>query len=78
MCSVSDDRLIVICSADTPPQDRAHPCVRATCVLLHDAAWGVAICRIIVPYARVYRIGVWVGFVRSALLLADVLCWVGC
>ena len=31
---------------------------------------------IIVSFARVYRVGVWFGFVRSALLLAVVLCWV--
>ena len=31
---------------------------------------GVAICRIIVSFARVCRVGVWFGFVRSALLLA--------
>ena len=28
-------------------------------------------------FARLYRVGVWFGFVRSALLLAVVLCWVG-
>ena len=28
--------------------------------------------------ARVYRVGVWSGFVGSALLLAVVLCWVDC
>ena len=26
------------------------------------------------PFARVYRVGVWFGFVRSALLLAVVTC----
>ena len=29
-------------------------------------------------FARVYRVGVCFGFVRSALLLVGVLCWVGC
>ena len=33
-------------------------------------------CRTNVSFARVYRVGVWFGFVRSALLLAVVLCWV--
>ena len=28
--------------------------------------------------AMVCRVGVWFGFVRSALLLAVVLCWVDC
>ena len=27
-------------------------------------------------FARVYRVGVWFAFVRSAVLLAVVLCWV--
>ena len=49
---------------------RARPCVRATCVRLLDAAWGVTNCRIILSFARVCRIGVWFGFVGSALLLA--------
>ena len=35
-------------------------------------------CRIIVSFARVYRVGVWLGFVRSSLLLAVDLCWVDC
>ena len=35
-----------------------------------DAAWGVAICRIILSFAWECRIGVWFGFDRSALLLA--------
>ena len=35
-------------------------------------------CSIIVSFARVYRVGVWLGFVGSALLLAVVLCWVDC
>ena len=39
-----------------------------------DAACGVAICRIIVSFARLCRVGVWFGFVRSALLLAVVAC----
>ena len=33
-------------------------------------------CTIIVSFTRVYRAGVWFGFVRFALLLAVVLCWV--
>ena len=33
-------------------------------------------CRIIVSFSSVYRVGVWFGFVRSTLLLAVVLCWV--
>ena len=33
-------------------------------------------CRIVVSFARVYRVGVWFGFVRVALLLAIILCWV--
>ena len=33
-------------------------------------------CRILVSFASVYHVGVWFGFVRSALLLAVVLCWV--
>ena len=32
---------------------------------------SVAICRIIVSFARMYRVGVWLGFLKSALLLAD-------
>ena len=28
------------------------------------------------PFTRVYRVGVWFGFVRIALLLAVILCWV--
>ena len=32
--------------------------------------------RIIVSFTRVYRVRVWCGFVRFALLLAGVLCWV--
>ena len=31
-----------------------------------------------VAFARVYRVGVWSGFIMSALLLAVVLCWVDC
>ena len=38
----------------------------------------VQMCWIVVSVARVYRVGVWFGFVRSALLLAVVLCWVDC
>ena len=34
----------------------------------------MAVGRIIVSFARLYRVGVWFGFVRSALLLADVTC----
>ena len=33
-------------------------------------------CRIVVPFTRVYRAGVWFGIVRLALRLAVVLCWV--
>ena len=33
-------------------------------------------CRVIVSFARVYPVGVWFDFVRSALLLAVVLGWV--
>ena len=33
---------------------------------------GVSICRTIISFARVYRVGVWFRFVRSALLLAVV------
>ena len=49
---------------------RPRPCVRETCVRGLDAAWGVTICRIILSFARVCRVGVWFGFVGSALLLA--------
>ena len=35
---------------------------------------GEAVCRIIVSFARVRRIGVWFGFVRSALLHAVAAC----
>ena len=48
---------------------RAHSCVRETCVRLH-AAWGVTICRSILPCARGCRVGVWFGFVRAAVLPA--------
>ena len=60
-----------------PPGDRVRaaaslcttvvcgPCVRGL-----DAAWVVAIFRIILSFARVCRVGVCFGFVRSALLLA--------
>ena len=33
-------------------------------------------CKIAMSFARVYRAGVWFGFVRFALFLAVVLCWV--
>ena len=46
------------------------------CVDLLDTAWGVAMCRIVVSFTRVYRVGVAFSFVRVALLLAVVLCWV--
>ena len=50
--------------------------VRHVCVDLLHAGWGVAMCRMVVSFTRVYRVGVWFGFVRFALLLAVVLCWV--
>ena len=40
---------------------------------LEQAHW-----RRVASFARVYRVGVWFGVVRSALLLAVVLCWVDC
>ena len=43
---------------------RAHPCIRARCVRWLDAAWGVAMCRIVVSYTP------------FALLLAVNLCFV--
>ena len=49
---------------------RAHSGVRETCVRRHHAAWGVTICRSILPFARGCRVGVWFGFVRAALLPA--------
>ena len=46
----------------------------------HPWTWSpwthAAMCRIIVSFTRVYRVGVWLGFVRFALLLAVVLYWV--
>ena len=36
----------------------------------------MAICRIIVSFARVCRVGVWFGLIRSALLLVVVTCGV--
>ena len=50
--------------------------MRHVCGDLLDAARGLAVCRIIVFFTWVCRDGVWFGFVRSALLLAVVLCWV--
>ena len=47
-----------------------HTCVRETCVRRLHAAWGVTICRSILPFARGCRVGVWFGFVRAALLPA--------
>ena len=41
-----------------------------TCVRRLHAAWGVTICRSILPLARGCRVGVWFGFVRAALLPA--------
>ena len=35
-----------------------------------DAAWGVAVCKIISSFVRVCRVGEWFGCVRSSLLLA--------
>ena len=56
------------------------PCIvhytTAAVYVRRDAAWGVAMCRIIVSFARVYRVGVWFGFIRSALLLQEASC--GC
>ena len=49
---------------------RPRPCVRETCMRLLDAAWGVAVCKIILSFVRVCRVGVWFHFVWSALLLA--------
>ena len=49
---------------------RAHSCVRETCVRRLHAAWGVTICRSILPFARGCRVGVWFGSVRAALLPA--------
>ena len=40
------------------------------CVCRLHAAWGVTICRSILPFARGCRVGVWFGFVRAALLPA--------
>ena len=52
---------------------RAHSCVREMCEMcarrLH-AAWGVTVHRIILPFARGCRVGVWFGFVRATLLPA--------
>ena len=50
--------------------------MRHVCVDILDAARGVAMCRIVLSFSRVYRVGVWFGFVRFALLLAVVLGWV--
>ena len=36
----------------------------------------VAMCGIIVSFTRGHRDGVWFGFVRFAMVLAVVLCWV--
>ena len=36
----------------------------------------LCVCRTVVPFTRVCRVGIWCGFVRFALLLAVVLCWV--
>ena len=46
------------------------------CVDSLDVGWGLPTCRIIVSFTRVNRDGVCFGLVRSALLLAVVLCWV--
>ena len=53
-----------------PTAVRAHSCVRETCVRRLHAAWGVTICRSILPFARGCRVGVWFGFVGAALLPA--------
>ena len=45
-----------------------HTSVQHHCRL--HAAWGVTICRSILPFARGCRVGVWFGFVRAALLPA--------
>ena len=50
--------------------------VRRVCVDVLDAVWGVGMCRTVASFTRVYRVGVWFGFVRFALLLAVVLSWV--
>ena len=50
--------------------------VRHVCIDLLDAAWGVAMCRIVATCTRVYRVGVWLGVLRFAPLLAIVLSWV--
>ena len=50
-----------------PPLDRVHAgkslCTCDVCVL--TAAWGVAVCVLIVSFARVYRVGV--GLVSLSL-----------
>ena len=37
---------------------RPRPCVRETCMRRLDAAWGVAVCKIILSFVRVCRVGV--------------------
>ena len=49
---------------------RAHSCVREPCVRRLLAAWGVTVCRIILPFARGCRVGLWFGCVRATLLPA--------
>ena len=41
--------------------------VRHVRIDLLDAAWAVAMSRTIVPFTRVYRVGVWFGFVMLCL-----------
>ena len=60
-----------------PPDIRVHAgallymyCICTTCV----SAWGVAVCEIILSFARVCLVGVGFGFVRSALLLVVGMC----
>ena len=66
------------------PVDQVHAgealCSCDVCARMRwlDAGWGVAMCRIIVSFARVYHVNFFFGFSRSALLLAVVLCWVDC
>ena len=51
--------------------------VRHACVDLLDAAWGIAMCRMgLLCILRAYRVGVWFGSVRFALLIVVVICWV--
>ena len=65
------------------PGDRvragASLCTCDVCALTYLMRLGVytiGMCGILEYFTRVYRVGVWFGLVRFALLLAVVLCWV--